>query len=401
MVLKPLVPTDQTAAQPVPVGGRRAGAMPLNLVRVVSRWRFGARLGLVLGVIVPALLGAWYYGFVASDQYTAETRMVVRTIGLQTQSDDEEGRVTMLGGAAVVQDAHIVVNYLKSNEIVRDLQADIDLRALFDTPLADPLSRLRSDASFEQLHRYWERQTTAYVDGPSGIIEFGVRAFTPEDTVLIAERAVALASDLIETLSAQAKADLLARAQTELDQALVVYIRTLDDLRDMQNEAGILNPLTEAGVSTEVITALFLEKLQTEVELASLQASGVLRSPVIVQLENQIASLDRQITLQREQMAGLQQESGELSAFFAQMNALETERLLAESLYRSASRNFDLAKSTTQRQSTFVSVFAPPFAPTTPSYPERFAFWVVLVAACWAGWATCVLIWAAVEDHRD
>ncbi len=400
-------PTDPTSLEvvsgkgPLPQIGN--GPSSLNTVPAISLRRFVARVALILGVVVPAILSGYYYAAIASDQYEAESRMVVRTIGLQTNAggEGENGRVTMLGGAAVVQDAHIVVNYLKSLDIVQDLQAEIDLRSLFSGPDIDAFSRLDPDASAEDLHRYWLQQTSAYVDGPSGIIEFGVRAFRPEDAILISETAVARVAHVVETLSDQAKRDLLARAELELEEALALYVQSLDNLRDLQNSAGILNPLTEAGVSTELITTLFIEKLQAEAELATLRASGVSTSPILAQLENQIATLNAQIEEQRAQMAGVQQNAGELSAFFAQMNALETDRLLAESLYQSASRGYDIAKSTTQRQSTFVSVFAAPILPSIPTYPNRFAFWAIFVTCCLAAWATFVLVWAAIDDHRN
>lgn len=373
-----------------------------NIVRITSPFRFFARLAFVLFVLLPALAGGYYYAAVASPQYETESRLVVRTIGMQTSEDESgPGRVTMLGGAAVIQDAYILVNYLKSIDIVKDLQEDVDLRARFTHPDADPLARLEQDASIEELHAYWQGQTIAYVDGPSGIIQFTVRAFTPEDAVLISQHAIDRASQLIEVLSEQAKRDLLERARLELDNALAVYITSLDNLRDLQNEAGILNPLTEAGVSTELIASLFLERLQAEAEMKTLEARGVTASPQLDTLRTRIEALDAQIARQRQQMAGLEQQSGELSAFFARITALETERLLAESLYRSASRNFDLAKSGTQRQSTFVSVFAPPITPSEPGHPQRFMFWLILVSCCLAAWGTAVLIWAAVEDHRN
>lgn len=388
-----VLPSQQVSADiPIP-----------NVTRKISVRRLFARLTLLLGVVLPAILSAYYFAAVASDQYETETRMVVRTIGLQMQpgSDRDEGRVTMLGGAAVVQDAHIVVNYLKSVDIVEDLQAQLDLRSLFSDPEIDMLSRLEENASSEELFQYWLRQSSAYVDGPSGIIEFKVRAFTPDDAVLISEAAVERVAQVIETLSEQAKQDLLVRSKEELDKALDAYVKSLDALRKLQNSAGILDPLTEAGVSTELITTLFMEKLQAEAELATLQASGVTNSPVVSQLRNQAASLEGQIEEQRKKMAGVQQNAGELSAFFAEMNALETDRLLAESLYQSASRSYDLAKSTTQRQSTFVSVFAEPITPNVPTYPKRFPYWAIFVTYSLAIWATFVLIWAAIDDHRN
>lgn len=392
-------PTRQAQQGPrwvVPLKERR-----LNLVRVASSLAFFSKVTFVLFVLLPAIAGGYYYGAVASDQYETETRLVVRTIGLQMSDDQGAGQVSTLGGAAMVQDAHILVNYLKSEDVVQDLQEDLDLRALFSNDKIDILSRLVDDASIEELHNHWRRHTLAYVDGPSGIIQFSVRAFSPDDAVTISNAAITRAAGLIEVMSQDAKIALLDRAKVELDKAQALYVASLNDLRDLQNQAGILNPFAEAGVSTETIGTLFLEKLRAEAEVGRLAASGVEGSPIVTQLRNKIQILEGQIVAQREQMAGLQDQSGQLTDFFSRITALETDRLLAESLYRSASRNYDLARSTTERRSTFVSVFSPPIKPTLPSYPERFGLWMILATCLLAAWATLVLVLAAINDHRS
>jgi len=365
-------------------------------------WGFILRASFLLCVLLPISFGAHYYAVRASDQFVTEARMVVRTIGIETNAEEEtSARVTMLAGQAVVQDAHIVVGYLKSMDLVRELDAEINLRALFQRPEIDPLSRLGDEASLEDLHDFWESQTAAYVDGPSGIIAFRVQTFTPEDAMVISQAAIARAAELIESLSNDARQDLVRRAAGELSRAQAAYVQSLDALRDLQNEAGILNPVAEATVSTELITGLLLEKLDAEAELMTLRASGVQRTPKARQLENQIATLEAQIDSQRQQMVSLEENAGELSGFFAQINALETERLLRENLYRSASRSYELASSNAQRQSTFLSVFSPPMVPSESTEPMRLASWLMLVFACLAAWGSLVLVWAAIEDHRS
>ncbi|KAE9629291.1 hypothetical protein [Parasedimentitalea maritima] len=395
-----LAPADQISDPAAPLLETNSWRGRFNRTRRLTPFYVLSRLTFVFGLLLPAIVGGYYYYALASDQYETETRLVVRTIGLQTSADDGPGRVTTLGGAAVVQDAHILVNYLKSLDITRDLESEVDLRALFSGDQIDRFSRLDPQASMETLHSYWQDHTIAYVDGPSGIIQFSVRAFTPQDAVQISQAAIDLAATLIENLAEQAKRDLLARAERELDSSLEAYVASLDALRNLQNDAGILDPQAEAGVSTVLISNLILEQLKAEAALNALQASNVVTSPQITLLQNQIETLNEQIAAQRRQVAGLEEKSGALTAFFAKINALETERFLAESLFRSASRNFDVAKSSAQRQSTFVSVFAPPILPSKPSHPRRLASWALLVGCCVAAWATFLLIWAAINDHR-
>lgn len=378
-----------------------AGPQPLNVVWMPPKRSFFGPVTFLLMVILPAIASAYYFFAVATDQYEAQARMVVRTIGISASEGEETGQVSMLSGGAVVQDAHILANYLRSPEMVRDLQTRIDLEGHFSDPSIDVISRLKLGATVEETHAFWRRQTASYVDGPSGIIGFSVRAFSKEDALLIAQASLESASHVVETLSQQAKEDLLERAQLELDKAFEDYVASLDALRAYQNETGILNPVADAEISLNLITELILKRLAAEAQVLELRAGGVDTSPAITKLNNEIGILSAQIEEQRKLMAGQQVDERELSEIFAKVIELETQRLLAENLYKSASRNFDLAKSNTQRQSTFVAVFSPPVEPMEPTYPERFPFWLIFVTACFALWATISLTRAAIEDHRN
>lgn len=381
---------------------KTAGPKPRpNLIRIVRRRGVLRWIGLVGFVLMPAVLAAYYFFQVMSDQYEVPVRMVVRTIGVQSGTEEDQNKVSMLSGGAIIQDAHVLANYLRSQEIVATLQDQLNLKTYFARDTIDPLSRLAPDASLEDLHAYWEKQTLSYVDGPSGIIEFSVRAFSAQDAVTIVEAALASASGVVEKLSDQAKADLVTRTRSDLTRSLDRYVQSLGDLRSYQNETGVLNPIADAAASTELIATLIAKKLDAEAQLAVLLASGVRTSPLVASLENEIATLASQVDDQRQQMVGNQPETRELSNVLAKITELETKRLLAESIFRSASRNYDLAVSNVMRQSTFVAVFVPPRAPSEPTYPNRLYLWFIFVTLSAAFWGTVVLVWAAIEDHRD
>lgn len=357
-------------------------------------------------VLAPALAAGVYYAALAPGLYSTQARLVVRTIGLDGGTEDAPGRVRMLGGGAVVQDAHILVDYLTSRAVVRDLHQGIGLAHR----LTPPVPHLGGTPDWDRLHRQWLRQTTSTVDGPSGIITFSVRADTPDGAVTLAQAAIAQGARLIETLSDGAKADLVARARGELDLALARYTTQLDALRQVQNSLGVLDPQADAAVATQLIADLLAQRLDADAKLANLRASGVRRSPIITRLQRTVDALSQQIDQERAKLTdanltGPQSDAGPrgdaLSGVLAQLQALDTERTLAEALYASASRMYDTAQSNAAQQSTFVSVFAPPPRPQRPSHPRRLALWVMVCAGALALWASAVLIWAAIQDHRE
>ena len=216
-----------------------------GLMARLSGLFFTKRNSLLIFGLMPSIVAAMYYSLMASDQYVAEMRMIVRTIGVSEQFDTSEKREgrSMIGGDSLTQDSYIVANYLKSPEIVRKLDAEMGLREYVSRADIDWLSRLSQYAPFEELYRYWVRQVDTYVDGPSGIIIFTVRAFSPEDSVRIANAALAAADGMVDKISEKAKRDLVARVEGDVNASLDGYRAALDDLRNYQNKTGILDPL--------------------------------------------------------------------------------------------------------------------------------------------------------------
>jgi len=353
-------------------------------------------------VLVPGLLAALYYGFFASKQYVTESRMIVRTIGVSEQfdtSEEREGR-SVIGGDSLTQDSYIVANFLESPEIVRSLDERVNLRELFSRSGIDYLSRLPKDASIEKLHSYWSNQVDTYVDGPSGIIVFTVRAFSPDDAVLILETAMDLADRMIARLSERAKLDLVERARRDVEVSLADYQAALDDLRRYQNQTGILDPVSQAQVTSEVIGNLMEERLELAVQLDALEASNITDSAQARQLNRAIEALDRQIVAREDSLAGDTANQSRLSESLVAFSRLETRRAVTEAIYEAAARNLDTAKATAIRRTTFISTFSAPFRPEESKYPERLASWIIFTLGMFTLWVSGTLLWMSVQDHR-
>jgi capsular polysaccharide transport system permease protein len=354
-------------------------------------------------VVLPSVAAAIYYSMIASNQYVTETRMIVRTIGVSEKFDTSETREgrSMIGGDSLTQDSYIVANYLKSPEIVRKLQSEINLRSFYAGASADPLSRLAEDASFEDLFRYWKSQVDTYVDGPSGIIVFTVRAFSAESSVLITNAALQSANQMVDKISERAKTDLVARVEGDVTASLADYRLALDNLRDYQNKTGIFDPLSSAKMLSEIIGKLTEQKLQLAVSLSSLEAANASNSARARELKRSISAIDEQIAIRQNSIAGAQAGGDlQLSSSLTEFSRLETRRIVAQAIYESNVRNLDTAKSTALRRSTFMSIFSNSNLPDESVYPDRFSNWIILTIGMLSLWMTATLIWMSVEDHR-
>jgi capsular polysaccharide transport system permease protein len=356
----------------------------------------------LLIVFLPSMLAALYFAFWVSDQYMVESRMVVRTIGISEQFNDSEERSgrSIIGGDSLTQDAYIFANYVESAEMVRELEEAVGLRSLFSADSIDFLSRLSKDAPVEEVHSYWQSQIDTYVDGPSGIIVLRIRAFTPEDAVAISNAVTAAGREMIDKLSERAKADIVTRAEEEVRISLDAYTTSLDALNDYQNSVGLFDPRADATVASKLIAKLTESKLEAEVRLSLLEETGVANSPSANRLRTTISAIERQITDQQNSLASVAGDADSLASKTAGLARVETQRLMAQAIYRSARRNLDTAKSTALRRTTFVTVFSRPSMPEESRHPDRLSSWFVVTLLLFAAWAVATLTWMSVEDHR-
>ncbi|MDQ0454879.1 hypothetical protein [Rhizobium paknamense] len=388
-------------------GARRKPSIGMEGQRFSERFGrfFTKRNSLIVCVLIPSLLAALYYFLIASGQYVTETRMVVRTIGVSERFDTSEVRSgrSIVGGDSLTQDSYIVANYLRSPQIVDKLDREMDLKSFFIKDDIDFLSRLSDgrEASFEELTKYWNEHVDTYVDGPSGIIIFTVRAFSPEDSMRISKAALDAANQMIDKISEKAKTDLVARAQSEMQASLENYQKALGDLRDYQNRTGILDPTSSAKMVSAIIAKLTEEKLKLTVDLNSLKAAKADDTARGRELRRSIQALDDQIDQQQNSLAGKKDDTGEqLSSSMIEFSRLETRRIVTQALYEATARNLDTAQSTALKRTTFISVFSASHLPEKAKYPERFSEWLVLTAGLFTLWMTATLVWMSIEDHR-
>ena len=149
-----------------PAGPARHKSTPAR-----ARWiRSIPFMSFLLLVVTPTVIGAIYLLVFATNQYTSEFRVTVRSVQPLAQAS---GLVSMLGLAGMSQastDSHAVVQYLQSRQAIEDLDATVPLRKLFAAPDIDWLSRLSPTSTIEGLSRYWDKMLDIYYESTTSTI---------------------------------------------------------------------------------------------------------------------------------------------------------------------------------------------------------------------------------------
>lgn len=388
-----------------------------------SRW-FG-RTSFVACVVIPAMLVVVYFAFIAANQYVAEMRLVVRagiqesgSQGLQSLlagagggggANPQAGGATMDGGGTSVsgvasgtslENAHILTSYIGSRGLVDDLLKTVDLREIYTRPEADFYARLKQDATRDELHEYWQKVVSAFVDGNSGIVTVEVRAFRPEDALTIMRGIETLSEKLLNEISDRARQDTMRRATDEFARSRDEMLAAISELERYRNTEGFIDPVQTATDTTKLLAKVTGDLLKAEAQLAVARSSMASDAPAIKVLTPQVETLRRQVGDLRAQIAGKGGDIHNIAAALARYEEVSIKQKMAETLYTLASKGLEKARSAAEAQSVYLAVFVPPALPDEYTYPKRWQFSLLLSAAFAILWGIAALIAASVDDHR-
>jgi capsular polysaccharide transport system permease protein len=397
-----LVPTENTGKEVVADGpifrtslqGYFVGGQP-------GFWRRNLRFFLFLLVVgLPSALAGVYYGLVASNQYVTDIQFGVRS------ADGERGGDTssMLQGASAASQlalqSNVVVQYIRSREIVEAIDKKIDLRKVFSTPSADYFSRLDSNTPIEDLVDYWRGKVEPFFDQTTGIVSVRVRAFTPQDALGIGNEIVRRSENLADDLSQRARSDYVKFAQEQVDQARARLTQAREALLEFRNRGQTLDPVKEAEIARLGVAKLRDELARVDTDMATARARLGENSPTMLALKDRKAALEPQIAQAEAKLAGSRQQAGTMaSQNIRGYDALETDRQFAEKFYETALQALQHAQFEASRKSMYLEVFVRPALAEQSLYPRRFVATLIVVLSAFGVWIFLLMAYYSVREH--
>jgi capsular polysaccharide transport system permease protein len=382
-------------AQPVPAPGAETRIRPRNLRRLVLALSF------LLCVAVPAIVGAVYFTVLASDRYVSGAGFAVRGIDAAGGSDFLGAVTGLASTGSTASDSYILLDYLRSRDLVEKLEREFPFRASFAREDADILSRLDPSVEIERVVEYWQSRITTSFAPSTGIVKFEVEAFTPEDAQKLAALVLAHSKALVNDLSIRARRDALAHAEEEVARAETRLKQALDAVRQFRETQRSIDPVGDARAQTELIGGLERQLAELKARIAALRPSVSPNAPSLRSLMRQAEALEQQISAAREGAAAGEtgDDPARLSGQLASFETLEIERGFAQKAYASAFSSLEKARIEAGRQQRYLAVYSAPAIPQYPAYPRRLINSLLLLGGLCIAWGIGALIAYAVRDH--
>ena len=393
----------------------------LNASEVEKRsWRAQKRrrrltwTSFVLCVMLPILAISTYYLAIASDRYAVETKFAIRSPGGAAASDIMGIMSGFSTATSTITDSYMVVDFIKSRDLVDRLEQRIDIPEMFSRADADFFMRLPENATREDIVDYFLRVTSIYFDNSSQILTLEVQAFTPDDAQRLSAAIIDIVGDLVNEVSERARADTMRSAEREvarIEAMLREHRRALTAFRQVEQD---VDPTASAGAQIRLVGELEGQLASMRARLASVTGFLNEDAPSVRVLRSQIAALERQLDTQRARFgtgggladdpempspAGAPDMTMTLRVGTYEDLAVDLEFL--QQAYVTALASREAARIEADRAQRYLALFVRPSLPEKSVYPKRVQNILVFSGFAIMLWGIGLMIVYIVREHSS
>ena len=394
-------------------------AAPMQRTRRRRRMRLA---GFLLCVAVPTALVGGYLFTYAADQYTSGFRFTVRQQQPLKSTPGGLG-AAMAGGnplLAVLANSEVVVQYLKSHQVVDDISRDVDLAAIYGKPADDWWSRLQPGSPAEKRLRYWNRVVDPFFDMTTGVVSVTVRAFSPQDAQRVAATALAASEHLVNTMSQRAHHDAVAYAEQQTAEAEARLRRAEASIAAYRNRNAVLFPQVQATASATFEGQLRSQLADARTTLSGLRSQGVHDGAQTRILEGRISAMEGELASAQAEMtrqspgqssapagstgtaSGSPADAGSpLASVLSGYNSLDFEERISEKIYERALNDLQDARNEADQQLVYLDAFVQPELPQESTYPIRWRVMLETALGGFVAWCLAMLLLHGIRDHLD
>jgi len=327
-------------------------------------------------LVLPFILFAFYQLVLAAPRYESRAQLIIQQPDGMATMDPSMALLSGLGvGGNSTADTEIAKAYIHSQDMLNYLQQHNNLKEHYQNG-GDVFSRLSSNASIEDLLKYYIDHTTVEIDEDSGVLKILAQGFTPEFANTLTQTIVNRAEWYINSIGHQ-----LADAQLKFIR--LEHAKVEQRLRDAQKNTlafqqknNLLDPEAE-GMALQQITYGLEGQIATKsAELKGLRSTMTEKAPQVVMLASELSALKTQLELERDRLStqqgtnsNIKNNGTSVSEVLAQFSDLKIELELALKGYTSSEVSLDKARIEAYRQLKYLVVVESATLPQNNKYP--------------------------------
>lgn len=373
-----------------------------RVLETVQRWLSPALLRRrTFGVAAIAIvLAVIYWGFVASDRYISEAKVVIERTDMSSASAMDIGSLLTGVTGGNHADQMQLRAYLLSTDMLVKLDEKLDLRGHYSDSSRDPLSRMwNKNAPQEWFHRYFLSRVSVEFDDYSGVLVIAAQAYDPKMANAIASAMVQEGERYMNELGHAMAREQVVFLEGQVSEMARKAMEKRRELLAFQNQKGVLAPQSTAEALQSNIYRL-------EAGLSDLKARrsamlGYLSpdAPSVVELDMQVRGIEKQI--QQEQGRLTSPKGQTLNSMTEEYQRMEFAAKFAEDVYKTALVALEKGRIEALRTLKKISVLQAPTLPQYPWEPRRLYNIVVFILSALVLAGIIHLLAAVIRDHQD
>ena len=355
---------------------------------------------LLSGVCVLSLLAILYWGVIASDRYVSEAHVIIQSTDMAgMQSMDFASLVGGMssGGGA---DQMLLRDHLLSVDMLKKLDKKLNLRAHFSDSSRDLLSRMwGEDTSIEWFYKYYLTRVGIEYDDTAGVLIVIAEAYDPETahaiTAMLVDSGELFMNGIARDL-AKVQVEFLETAVVQMSDRVMLARQTM---LDFQNKNGLVSPENATENLVGIINSMQARLSELQAQRAAMLSYLVPSSPNIVEINMQIAAVEKQIKQEKARLTSLGGKT--LNKIVEEYQRLQMNAEFSQDVYKSALVSLEKGRIDAARTLKKMTILQAPTKPEYPLKPARLYNIIVFIVVVLLISGIISLLLAIVADHRD
>jgi capsular polysaccharide transport system permease protein len=350
---------------------------------------------------VPMALAIVYFSFFAADRYVSESIITVRQA--QGGNASAPGLALLIAGInpPAREDTLYLRQYIHSLELMKKLDARLNLRAHFQAPKRDLLYRLYDGTSQEWLLEYYRARVEVLFDDTASLLTVRAQGFTPEFAQALNQAILEESERFVNSFSHRMAREQMQFAEGEMEHAGERLKQAQVALLEFQAKNSQLDPLAQAQVAGKIEGELQAQITRAETELRALRTYLNEEAPQVAALRGQLDAMRRQLVEEQSRSTRGGSDGKRINKLAIQYQEHTAQTTFAQDAYRLALTAVENARIEATRKIKSLAVIEPPSLPESALLPRRLYTLITLFILCGLLYGVVRLTLATIREHHD
>ncbi len=338
----------------------------------------------------------FYWGVLATDRYVSEANIVLESPELAPSSFNF---TSLLSGTSGSADLLLLKDHLLSVDMLKKLDASLQLREHYSQSDIDWLSRLDADDAIEHFHQYYKKRISVVFDDYAGLLRIRVAAYSPQKAKAIADALLQEGEAHMNDMGRRLAEEQVRFIEGQVDILNQRLLSAREELLAYQNQHGLVSPTAAVESIAAIVARLEAQLALTEAQRTAALSYQSAMSPELKRLNAEIAALKQQIVLEQNRLAA--NDGQALNRISAEYETIVLRAKFALELYSNTLIALENTRIEASRKLKQVSVLQYPTLPEYAVEPKRLKNSIVFIIMTLLLAGIIHLLLLIIRDHRD